>query len=70
MSILETSEDDLPTSSYVLIDLLNAQIPHRCILPREDERDAHRYAGMRELIDRLIEWKEESISASKILNPG
>lgn len=51
--------DEIPRDSYELIDALNAAYPHRCILPGETLESAHRYAGLRQLIDGLLELKRE-----------
>ncbi|MBF0621158.1 MAG: hypothetical protein HQL54_04460 [Magnetococcales bacterium] len=49
----------LPLDTYSLIDLLDQTFPHQCILPGETELSAHRRAGARELIDTLMELKQE-----------
>lgn len=51
---------DFPESSRQLLELLNIHFPPRCIQHNEEEIHAHRYAGMRELIDELIVWQEEA----------
>jgi len=40
-------------SAEQLVDYLDAVYPHRCIKPNDSLEDAHRYAGMRELVDKL-----------------
>ena len=59
----ETEEQTLPefpTSSRELLVLLHKHYPSRCIAYNESEISAHRYAGMRELIDELMVWQEEA----------
>tara|TARA_B110000908_G_C10149202_1_gene400521 strand:- start:370 stop:585 length:216 start_codon:yes stop_codon:yes gene_type:complete len=60
---IETEEQTLPefpTSSRELLVLLHKHYPARCIAYNESEISAHRYAGMRELIDELMVWQEEA----------
>lgn len=62
MSILKDQgevAEDLPRDSYDLIGYLDKAYPHRCISPGESLEMAHRYAGIRQLIDELMEWKRE-----------
>jgi hypothetical protein len=66
--LIEPNDDlpeELPASSDELIALLNRVYPHRCILPTEGELAAHRYAGARDLIDMLIEWRDETKEAAR-----
>jgi hypothetical protein len=44
---------NIPPISEELIALLDRQYPPRCIRMGETPESAHRYAGMRELIDNL-----------------
>ena len=59
----ENEELDLPEfplSSRELLVLLHEHYPPRCVAYNESELSAHRYAGMRELIDELMVWQEEA----------
>ncbi len=59
----ENEELDLPEfplSSRELLVLLHEHYPPRCVAYNESELSAHRYAGMRELIDELLVWQEEA----------
>lgn len=58
-------DGELPRDSYTLIDLLNKAFPHRCILPGETPEAAHRRAGVRDLIDELMIWRDAEIEASR-----
>lgn len=51
---------EFPTSSRELLVLLHKHYPARCVAYNESEISAHRYAGMRELIDELMVWQEEA----------
>jgi hypothetical protein len=55
--------EEIPRDSYTLIDLLDKLFPHRCILPGQTMESAHRYAGLRQLIDELVELKREELEA-------
>tara|TARA_R110002072_G_scaffold151470_2_gene300795 strand:- start:9351 stop:9527 length:177 start_codon:yes stop_codon:yes gene_type:complete len=50
-------EKPIPRLSYDLIDLLDELYPPLCIRPGESLADANRYAGQREIVDRLLYWK-------------
>lgn len=54
---------EFPTSSRELLVLLHKHYPARCVAYNESEISAHRYAGMRELIDELMVWQEEADEA-------
>ena len=56
----EQTLPEFPTSSRELLVLLHHHYPPRCIAYNETEISAHRYAGMRELIDELMVWQEEA----------
>lgn len=56
----DTYAEQLPRDSFDLIALLDTMYPHQCIRPNEAPEAAHRYAGVRELVDELIEWKRAS----------
>ena len=60
LELLESVEE-LPRDSYELIDLLDAVFPPRCILPGETVESAHRYAGIRQLVDELVQWKADEV---------
>jgi len=65
MSDSDTKEfEEIPVRSYDLIDLLDKIYPHRCILPNESLESAHRYAGLRMLIDELVQVKHDEINGS------
>lgn len=49
--------DPFPPMSEDLVEELDRRYPHRCIEREETPEEAHRYAGKRELIDRLMQWK-------------
>lgn len=53
-------DEVLPTFSKDLIALLDRAYPHKCIAPGETIESAQRYAAKRELIDELIELREEA----------
>lgn len=46
-------KNTLPANSRDLIAELDRLYPPRCIAPGESLESAHRYAGMRELVDTL-----------------
>lgn len=46
-------------SAYELIERMDAGYPHRCIGLNESPESAHRYAGLREFIDELLDIKQE-----------
>lgn len=48
----------IPQNSYDLIDYLVELYPARCILENETSEQAHRYAGMVQLVSDLVEWKK------------
>lgn len=52
----------LPHSSYDLIDALDRVFRPRCVSPGETMESAHRYAGMRSMIDDLVERKRAEIA--------
>lgn len=54
---------EIPRDSYQLIERLNESFPHRCLLPGETQESAFRYAGMRQLIDELLELKRVELEA-------
>ena len=58
--IEEQTLPEFPTSSRELLVLLHKHYPAQCIAYNESEISAHRYAGMRELIDELMVWQEEA----------
>lgn len=62
-----TNDEDvpLPRDSYKLVELLDQLYPPRCILPSESPESAHRYAGVRDLVDVLVEWKREEETKAK-----
>lgn len=60
--------EELPRDSHALIDLLDALYPHCCVLPGETIESANRYAGTRELVDALIEWRRATVEGD-IENP-
>jgi len=62
--IEEQTLPEFPQSSRELLVLLNHHYPARCIAFNESEISAHRYAGMRELIDELAVWQEEADESS------
>lgn len=55
--------DRLPVLAIDLILELDKAYPHRCIGPVEDPIRAHRYAGKRELIDKLLSYFNASLEA-------
>ena len=58
--IEEQTLPEFPQSSRELLVLLDHHYPARCIAHNESEISAHRYAGMRELIEELVVWQEEA----------
>ena len=50
--------EPLPDSADDLIDWLDKAYPPRCIGIDQSIESAHRYAGQRELIEKLINWKK------------
>ncbi len=55
--------EELPASTYELIDLLDRSHPHRCVRPGETMEQALIYAGYRQLIDELVQWKKDEIDS-------
>ena len=53
--------EELPASSYDLIDLLNTAFPHQCARPGQDRDEMMMYAGVRNLIDQLVDIKNEEL---------
>lgn len=53
------NSEEMPRDSYALIELLDRVLPHACVGRNESEIEAHRRAGMRELIDELLNWMYE-----------
>jgi len=49
----EVSMKPLPIYTSDLLEELDKEYPLRCILPSETMEQAHRYAGARDVIDRL-----------------
>ena len=47
----------LPRNSSDLIDALNEAYPLRCINPNETLEAANRYAGARDVVEFLLEWR-------------
>ena len=52
---------DFPRDSHYLIAILETAYPARCILPHETPESAHRYAGLRELVEHLIVLRDDQI---------
>ncbi len=50
----------IPHTAVELIQLLDKDIPHRCIAKSEDVVEAQRYAGKRELVDHLLNALEST----------
>jgi len=46
--------EPLPRTAEALVEELDEQYPPRCIRRNQTPEDAHRYAGARELVERLI----------------
>lgn len=57
--------DDLPMNSFDLIDFLDRTIPHRCISLTDDLISAHRYSAQRDLVDQLLEIKNDMIERER-----
>ena len=55
------ADEYIPPNSYDLIDLLVRTFPPRCILPHQTVEEAHRYAGMVDLVLDLDEWKRNEL---------
>lgn len=53
--------DEFPRVSSDLIDLLDKSYPHRCLRIEENINEHHRYAGVRDLLDQLIAWRNEEL---------
>lgn len=54
---------EFPRDSVHLIELLDQYFPPKCKQRWEPEEAHQRYAGVRELIDSLVAWKEEETGA-------
>lgn len=52
---MSLAEGRIPPLSTQLIEALDKAYPARCIQKGESPEDAHRYAGARELIERLLD---------------
>lgn len=50
--------EELPLSSLELIGLLDRAFPPRCVRLNETMEEAQRYAGIRELVEELLVWKQ------------
>lgn len=61
-----TDKDDevipMPRDSYELIGMLDEMFPPRCIGRNESLEAANRYAGVRDLVEELVAWKDEELS--------
>ena len=51
----------MPRDADLMVERLDALYPHRCIGMNESLEQAHRYAGMRELVDFLVHWRDQTI---------
>lgn len=49
----------LPMYSFDLVDELDRAFPPRCIGENESPESAHRYAGMRAVVDKLLHLKKK-----------
>lgn len=73
MSMPKHDDQDVPLvgmSAYDLVDLLNRDYPHRCMLRYEQDWEHHRYAGARELVDYLIEIVKRELEADAAAREG
>jgi hypothetical protein len=52
---------EFPVSASDLVDLLDRLHPPKCIGPRQDPIDAHRYAAVREMIDLLKDLRDNPV---------
>lgn len=68
--ISSDSFEFMPSTSYELIDWLSEQYPARSIRKGQTLEDAHRDAGARELVERLIEQREEEINLAQSVDRG
>lgn len=60
----------IPNSAEELIEDLEEHYPPRCIEPMETLEDAHRYAGMVELIQNLrarLEYTKEEAALEELI---
>lgn len=48
----------LPRTAEALVDELEELYPARCIRRGETPEDAHRYAGARELVEKLVQRRD------------
>jgi hypothetical protein len=60
----------MPSSAYELIDWLSERYPARPIRKGQSLEDAHREAGARELIDRLILQRSEEMDRAQSVDLG
>lgn len=61
----ETDEVKLADmSAFQLIDLLDRAYPPRCIAANEKPHEAHRYAGLRELVESLVAEKQHELDTA------
>lgn len=51
-------KDPFPLDAEDLVEWLTENYPPRCIKPNEDLTTAHRYAGQRELVEKLMHWRD------------
>lgn len=55
------ADEFIPETAYELIDRLVEVYPARCILPDQTLEEAHRYAGIVDLVSELSEWKRNEL---------
>ena len=55
------ADEFIPETAYELIDRLVEVYPERCILPDQTIEEAHRYAGIVDLVTELAAWKQNEL---------
>jgi hypothetical protein len=49
---------EMPRDSFALIELLDKSTPPMCVQKGQSLEEAQRYAGQRDLVEQLLNWKQ------------
>lgn len=66
---MESDHFEIPLNTLEFIDLIDRAYPQRCMSRGESLEDHHRYAGMRELIDEMVQMKLDYLEGQADGNP-